>query len=173
MSEEKRNIENEKLEWDDDILEQEDTEKEEINYEEKLKESNEKYIRLYADFENYKKRIKKELDESFEKGIIASVTPLLSIIDNYTRAMNSIDKEKNPELYQGLEIIKKEFDKYLLTLGIEEIDAINQPFDPEYHNAVFFVEDERFDEPTVIEELQKGYIRGDKIIRYSMVKVSN
>ena len=54
-----------------------------------------------------------------------------------------------------------------------QIDAINQPFDPEYHNAVLFVEDERFDEPTVVEELQKGYQRGDKIIRYSMVKVSN
>lgn len=157
----------------EEAISEETDNSEETDYKTMYDELNKKYIYLYSDFENYKKRMSKENETSFEKGMITAIDPLLTVIDNFERALKAINPDENPDIYKGLELIKKEFDDYLKKFGISEIEAINEPFDPDYHNAAFFIESGEYDEPTVIEELVKGYKLGNKVIRYSVVKVAN
>ena len=131
-----------------------------------------KYVRLYADFENYKKRMAKETLSSYTNGKVAAIEELLPVVDNFDRATAAMG-EDDSQLAQGIKMVAKQLYDALDKLGVKPIEAVGQKFDPNLHNAVMHVEDENYGENEVAEELLKGYTCGDKVIRYSMVKVAN
>ena len=129
-----------------------------------------KYLRLVAEFDNFKKRTQKEKEEIYSIAKTDVVTNLLPIIDNFERA-EKFAGDKSVE--EGIALIKKQFVDFLTKIGIEEIEAEGKPFDPNLHNAVLHEEREDMPENTIVEVLQKGYKLGDRVIRYAMVKVAN
>ena len=129
-----------------------------------------KYLRLVAEFDNFKKRTQKEKEEIYSIAKTDVVMSLLPAIDNFERAEKFSD-DKNVE--EGMALIKKQFNEFLKKIGIEEIEAEGKEFDPNLHNAVLHEDRDDLPENTVVEVLQKGYKLGDKVIRYAMVKVAN
>lgn len=129
-----------------------------------------KYLRLVAEFDNFKKRTQKEKEEIYSLAKTDVVMNLLPIIDNFERA-EKFSQDKNLE--EGMALIRKQFNEFLKKIGIEEIEAEGQLFDPNLHNAVLHEDREDLPENTVSEVLQKGYKLGEKVIRYAMVKVAN
>lgn len=126
--------------------------------------------RTQADFMNYKKRVEKEKSELTVFANEKIVTEMLTIVDNFERALQSEKENSETAFYKGVELILKQLMDTLYKFGLEEIDALNQDFDPNFHHAVT---QEEADEPDkVIDVLQKGYKLKDKVIRPSMVKVS-
>lgn len=134
-------------------------------------ELNDRLIRQMAEFDNYKKRTSKEKDElaAYAKGIC--VKELLSVIDNFERALEVPCQDEGYK--KGMEMIFNQFTQTLTKLDVSEIEAFNQPFDPDFHNAINQIEDASFGENTVCQVLQKGYKLGEKVIRHSMVVVAN
>jgi len=145
-------------------------EKEKKELTEKLSEENDRYLRLLAEYDNFKKRTAREKEELYFASKADVVKKLLPVIDNLERAEAFSDGE---EFAEGVKMILKQFGETLKSLEIEEIAAQDMPFDPNLHEAVFHDEKEGVPENTVTEVLQKGYKMGDKIIRHAMVKVSN
>ena len=135
-------------------------------------EANDKYARLYAEYENYRKRTAKEREGIYTDAYADAVSEILPILDNFERALQFKDAGAE-NLAKGLEMIEKGFSEALSKMGVSEIEALGKPFDPERHNAVMHVEDESFGENEVVEVFMKGYIKGDKVLRHSMVKVAN
>lgn len=129
-----------------------------------------KYLRLVAEFDNFKKRTQKEKEEIYSLAKTDVVMSLLPVIDNFERAEKFSD-DKNVE--EGMALIRKQFNEFLKKIGIEEIEAEGKEFDPNLHNAVLHEDRDDLSENTVVEVLQKGYKLGDKVIRYAMVKVAN
>lgn len=128
-------------------------------------------LRLQADFDNYKKRVEKEKQSLISYAVEGMVSELLPVIDNFERALEV--KEADFEgFYQGVEMIKNQLIEAMKSQGIEEIEALNQPFDPNYHNAVSQIESEDHDSDIVVQVYQKGYKIKDKVVRPSMVVVS-
>jgi molecular chaperone GrpE len=140
--------------------------------EDKAKESFDKYLRQVAEFDNYRKRTTAEKASMYSNGVRDTVEKLLPIIDNFERAVSSTE-DKDNTLYTGVEMILKQLREMLTALGVEEILAEGEPFDPNLHNAVMHIDDESCDTNVVVEVFQKGYKMGDKVIRHSMVKVAN
>ena len=140
--------------------------------EEQIAEANDKYARLYAEYENYRKRTAKEREGIYTDAYVDCVSEILPILDNFERALQFKDADAD-NLAKGLEMIEKGFAEALSKMGVSEIEALGKPFDPERHNAVMHVEDESFGENEVVEVFMKGYIKGDKVLRHSMVKVAN
>ncbi|GFR34521.1 nucleotide exchange factor GrpE [Thermobrachium celere] len=142
--------------------------------EEKNKECNE-YLELLkrtkAEFDNFRKRTQREKEIIYDDGFADAIKNLLPVLDNLERAVDSTDERT--AFYEGVEMTLKLFKDTLSKLGIEEIPAINEKFDPNYHNAVMHIEDENYGENVIVEVFQKGYKYKDKILRYSMVKVAN
>ena len=136
----------------------------------KAEEINEKYMRMLAEYDNFRKRSAKERESIYGDAYTDALTAILPVLDNLERAEGCTDAEG---LSKGLELTLKSFRETLEKLGVKEIEAIGQTFDPNLHNAVFHVEDESFGENEIVEVLMKGYTKGDKVIRYSMVKVAN
>ena len=136
-----------------------------------VSDGNDKYLRLAAEYDNYRKRTAKEKESTYADAKLDTVKPFLEVLDNLDRGLAQFE-EGDPHR-QGMELICKQFRAVLEKLGVTEIDAAGQPFDPEKHNAVMHVEDEAFGENTVAEVFQKGYQLGDKVIRFAMVKVAN
>ena len=133
-------------------------------------EGNDKYLRLLAEYDNFRRRSAKEREGVYSDAYSDAIGALLPVLDNLGRAVGCEDPKG---LADGLALILKSFDEGLAKLGIEEIQAQGQTFDPERHYAVMHVEDEAYGEGAIVEVLQKGYRKGDKIIRYAMVKVAN
>jgi molecular chaperone GrpE len=140
--------------------------------EDKAKESFDKYLRQVAEFDNYRKRTTAEKASMYSNGVRDTVEKLLPVIDNFERAVSSTE-DKDSTLYTGVEMILKQLQEMLTSLGVEEIPAEGEPFDPNLHNAVMHIDDESCDTNVVVEVFQKGYKMGDKVIRHSMVKVAN
>lgn len=139
--------------------------------EEEFEELNSKLLRLQADFINYRKRTEKEKEGLVNYGIETIVCGLLPILDNFERALDSeVDKEDS--FYKGIEMIQNQLIELLKDNGIEEIDALNTPFDPNFHHAVLMEKSEDAEEGTIIGVLQKGYTLKGKVIRPSMVRVA-
>ena len=138
---------------------------------EELAAANDKYLRLYAEYDNYRKRSDKEKSSIYASAYADAVKDILPIGDNLARASVFTDPES---VKKGMAMILKGFDEALKKMGITEI-AVKEgdAFDPELHNAVMHVEDESYGESVVVEVLQKGYQYGDRVIRYAMVKVAN
>ena len=142
---------------------------------EKLKESEDKYLRLYAEYENYKKRTQKEKDARYADAVVDAVAELLPIMDNLERALAvEVTSDDAKALKDGVEMVKKQMTESLTKLKITEIPAVGEEFNPNLHNAVMHIDDDTITENTVVEEFMKGYIyKNDRVVRYSMVKVAN
>lgn len=147
----------------------------ELTVEEQLKkelaEQNDKYLRLMAEYDNFRKRTTREKEALFGEAKAITVISFLAVLDNFELALKAETQDK--EYVKGIEMIYQKFKETLTTLGVEEIGAVGEPFNPEYHNAVAHVEDESTTEPTVLEVFQKGYKVAGKLIRAAMVKVAN
>ena len=149
-----------------------DTDNEELD--KALKENEEltsRFQRLQADFVNYKKRVEKEKEGLVNYGVETLAIDLLPIVDNFERAMEA-EEDKESSLLKGLEMIYEGFIGVLKKNNIEEIEAFEKPFNPDYHHAVGMEDSDEYDKDTVIRILQKGYIMKDKVIRPAMVMVS-
>lgn len=133
-------------------------------------EKDDKYLRLCAEYDNFRRRSQKEREGVYSDAYADAINALLPVLDNLGRAVGCEDPKA---LADGLALILKSFDEGLAKLGVEEIKALGETFDPERHYAVLHVEDENYGENEVVEVLQKGYTRGDKVIRYAVVKVAN
>ncbi len=152
---------------------------EEINYEELLAKKdeeinvhNDRYQRLLAEYDNFKKRTVKEKEAIYTDSVKDTVAELLPVIDNLLRALDAF-KDKESDECRGVAMVLKQTEDIFSKLGVSEIKAVGEQFNPEFHNAVMHVDDDTVDDNTVVEEFQKGYIYKDKVIRYSMVKVAN
>ena len=140
----------------------------------KIEELEDKVKRQLAEFENFRNRTEKEKSRMYEFGARDVIEKMLPVVDNFERGLASIpEEEKGGPVASGMEMIYKQMMTTLEGLGVTPIDALNKPFDPNFHNAVMHVEDEEIEESTVVEEFQKGYIYKEHVIRYSMVKVAN
>ena len=136
-----------------------------------LAEANDKYLRLAAEYDNYRKRTAREKEHVYGDARADTVKPFLAVLDNLERGVQQFE-EGDPHR-QGMELICKQFMEVLGQMGVTEIPALGQPFDPEKHNAVMHAEDESAGENTVVEVFQKGFMIGDKVLRFAMVKVAN
>ena len=135
-----------------------------------LKEKDDKYLRMAAEYDNFRRRSREEKAAVYADALADTVGELLPIIDNLERAAMYDDGEKVKE---GLMMTAKSVSAVLEKLGIETVGAVGETFDPNLHNAVFHVEDESLGEGEIVEVFQKGYKKGNKIIRFAMVKTAN
>ncbi|MDD4377269.1 MAG: nucleotide exchange factor GrpE [Eubacteriales bacterium] len=158
---EKVNVEEEKEEIKEEVVESEEKE-EPINMQ---------YMRLMADFQNYKKRVEKEKGDIYAYANEKIVTDLLDVIDNFERALAQGSQDES--FIEGMEMIFKQYMGVLEKAGLEEIKAFSEDFDPNYHNAVMTEDNSDFESGKITEVLQKGYLLNGKVIRPSMVKVNN
>ena len=139
-----------------------------------IEELNDKYKRLFAEFDNFRKRTEAEKTSMFAEGERTVLLKVLPLIDNFERALDSIPEEqKETALAEGIDKTYKAFMAQLTELGVTPIDACGKGFDANLHNAVMHVEDDSVEDNIVVEEFQKGYMFKDKVLRYSMVKVAN
>lgn len=130
--------------------------------------------RSMAEFDNFRKRSEKEKATMFDMGARSIVEKVLPVVDNFERAMVAAPKEGDGKAFaDGITMIYNQLKKTLEDLGVKPIDCVGQPFDPNFHNAVMHVEDESLGENVVAEELLKGYMYKDSVLRHSMVKVAN
>lgn len=136
----------------------------------KSAEANDKYLRTLAEYDNFRRRSKEEREGMYSDAIGDSLSELLPIIDNLKRASLYTDTEKVAE---GVQMILKSVPASLEKLGVEEFGKVGEEFDPSVHNAVLHEESEDFGENVISDVLQTGYRRGDKILRFAMVKVAN
>lgn len=151
-----------------------DTEKSELDKaKEQIAALSDKIIRNAAEFDNYKKRTAREKEDFYKSAVCETVAPLLPVLDNLDRAVAAAeDSGESGSVLDGVKMVKKQFEDALKSIGVEPIEAVGGQFDPEKHNAVMTADSDE-DENTVLEEFQKGYIYRDKVVRHSMVKVSN
>ena len=144
----------------------------EVNeFEQKYNDVNEKYMRTLAEYDNYRKRTIKEKETIYPEAKAIVIEKILPVLDNFSRALESA--ENKDAFYEGIVMLKKQLDDTLASLGVEEIKAVGEEFNPELHNAVMHIDDEEKGENVIVEEFQKGYKIGDRVIRHSMVKVAN
>ena len=136
-----------------------------------VSDSNDKYLRLAAEYDNYRKCTAREKENIYGDAKADTVKPFLEVYDNLVRGVAQFEEGDGHR--QGMEMIAKQFLDVLAKLGVTEIEAEGQPFDPEKHNAVMHVDDESFGENIVAEVFQKGFMIGDKVLRFAMVKVAN
>ncbi len=133
-----------------------------------------KLLRLTAEFENFRKRTAKEKEVLFQDGQADCAAAFLPLVDNLERFYKAAEEEgEDSPMRQGIEKVLKQLGDILKALSVTEIPALGEKFNPELHNAVMHIEDETVDDETIVEEFQKGYKFGDKILRFSMVKVAN
>ena len=135
-----------------------------------IAELNDKYLRMAAEYDNFRRRSREEKDSIYETALTDTVGELLPIIDNLERAAMYDDGEKVKE---GLVMTAKAAIEVFKKLGVEDFGKAGETFDPNMHNAVMHVEDESFGEGEIVEVFQKGYKRGKRIIRFAMVKSAN
>ena len=143
---------------------------EENPLEKELEALNDKYLRLVAEYDNYRKRTAKEKEAIYPEAKVSVVAAFLPVLDNLERALATAGDDP---IYEGVKMISKQFIETLKSTGVEEIPAVGEKFNPDVHNAVMHIDDESYGENEVVEEFQKGYRLGERIIRYSMVKVAN
>lgn len=133
-----------------------------------------KYQRLMAEFENARKRTAKEAVQRYDMGAMGVLEKLLPVIDNFERGLDAVaEEEKDSAFVQGIQQIYKQLMAVMDDLGVAPMDAEGKEFDANLHNAVMHIEDEEFGENIVVEELQKGYMYKESVLRHSMVKVAN
>ena len=130
------------------------------------------FTRLTAEYDNYRKRTAKEKESIYQDAKMDTVKEFLAVYDNLERAV-ATDADPDSPHRKGLELIFSQFREILKKLGVEEMEALGQPFDPKRHNAVMHIEDETLAENVVAEVFQTGFLMGERVIRFAMVKVAN
>ncbi|BFT73416.1 MULTISPECIES: nucleotide exchange factor GrpE [Paenibacillus] len=136
-------------------------------------ENYQRLLRVQADFDNFRRRARAEKEDFAKYASLKLIEQLLPIVDNFDRALASSKETKDFDaLAKGLDMTYRGMDQLLTAEGLKPIEAVGQPFNPEFHQAVMQVESDEHEEGIVVEELQKGYILKDKVIRPAMVKVS-
>ena len=138
---------------------------------EALAKEHDQYLRLAAEYDNFRKRSQREKDGIYQDGVADTAKKFLPVYDNLERALAN---DTTDEAYKkGVQMIMNEFTKIMETLGITVYGAAGETFDPEKHNAVMHIEDDSLEENAIAEVFQKGAMLGDKVIRFAMVKVAN
>lgn len=194
MAEEKKNLEKEEVEEvnveaeadtvEENSREQENAkdekkadkkkDKKKSKLEEKLAELEDQRVRQLAEFENFRKRSEKEKAQMFEIGAKTVIEKILPVIDNFERGLDAVTEEqKDSSFVQGMELVYKQFLTSFEEIGVKPIEAVGQEFDPNLHNAVMMVDDDDKESGTIAEEMQKGYMYKESVVRHSMVKVVN
>ena len=141
---------------------------------EKIDELTDRLTRQMAEFDNFRKRTEKEKSQMYEIGAKDIIEKILPIVDNFERGLASMpEEEKATPFAEGMEKIYKQLMTTLEGIGVKPIEAVGQEFNPDFHNAVMHVEDEKLGENIIAEEFQKGYMYRDSVVRHSMVKVAN
>ncbi len=141
--------------------------------EEKVTELEDKVKRQMAEFENFRKRTEKEKATMFEMGAKTVIEKILPVVDNFERGLATIPEEDQGSPFaEGMNMIYKQMMTELENLGVKPIEAVGKEFNPEFHNAVMQVESDEFEEGVVAQELQKGYMYRESVVRHSMVAVS-
>ena len=138
---------------------------------EKIAELEDRVKRQMAEFENFRKRTDKEKSQMFEMGAKSVVEKILPVIDNFERGLENVPEGSDDAFVSGMQMIYKQMTDELDKIGVKPIEAVGQPFDPNIHNAVMQVESEEYESGTVAQELQKGYMYHETLIRPSMVSV--
>ena len=170
MAEKEEIKENEKLENKKEEKEKKNESKEMVPKED-YDALDDHFKRILAEFENFKKRSKKERESLYNSILSDVVESILPILDNLENAVKAETQDENYK--QGVELVLKQFNDVLKAKGVEEIEALGETFDPELHDAVRSVQDESKGEKEVVEVYRKGYKIGSKVIRHSMVGVAN
>ncbi|MCI7735312.1 MAG: nucleotide exchange factor GrpE [Dysosmobacter sp.] len=137
-----------------------------------LESVKDQFVRLTAEYDNYRKRTTKEKDNIYQDAKADTIKEFLAVYDNLERAMATEGDEDSPHK-KGLEMIFHQYQEILKKLGVTEIEAKGQPFDPEKHNAVMHIDDESLGENVVAQVFQAGFMLGDKVIRHAIVQVAN
>ena len=139
-----------------------------------IEDLTDKLRRQMAEFDNFRKRTEKEKSGMFEMGAKSVVEKLLPVVDNFERGLASVPEEQKEDPFvAGVDKVYKQLLTVFDELGVKPIEAVGQPFDPNFHNAVMHVEDDEQGENVVVEEFQKGYMYHDSVVRHSRVKVAN
>ncbi|MCF2618809.1 nucleotide exchange factor GrpE [Oscillibacter valericigenes] len=138
-----------------------------------LAEEHDQYLRLAAEYDNYRKRTAKEKESIYADAKIDTIKGMLPVYDNLERGLAQFGAGDDDPHKKGLEMIFTQFKESLTKLGVTPIDCLGKEFDPERHNAVMHVEDESCGENTVVEVLQQGFMLGEKVLRFAIVKVAN
>ena len=136
-----------------------------------LDELNDRYKRIFAEFENYKKRTQKEKENLYNSILGDIIMTVLPVIDNLEIAVNAECKDENYK--QGVELVQKQFKEFLAKNKVQEIPALGETFDPSQHEAVSSIQDDSKGVQEIVQEYRKGYKIGEKVIRHSMVVVAN
>ena len=138
---------------------------------EKIADLEDRVKRQMAEFENFRKRTDKEKSQMFDMGAKNVIEKILPVIDNFERGLENIPEGADEAFANGMRMIYKQMSDELTKLGVKPLEAVGQPFDPNIHNAVMQVESEEYESGTVAQELQKGYMYRDTLVRPSMVAV--
>ncbi|MCC8045870.1 MAG: nucleotide exchange factor GrpE [Clostridiales bacterium] len=148
--------------------------KEKDKRDQQIEELTDRVQRQMAEFDNFRKRSEKEKSAMFEVGAKSVLEKILPTVDNFERGFANMSEEQKQDAFaQGMEKVYRQLLSVLDGIGVKPIEAVGQPFDPNFHNAVMHVEDEESGENIVVEEFQKGYLYHDSVLRHSMVKVAN
>ena len=140
---------------------------------EKIEELNDRLMRQMAEFENFRKRTEKEKSQMYTVGAADVIEKLLPVVDNFERGLAAMtDDEKTTSFAQGMELVYKQLMTTLTDMGVTPIEAVGVEFNPDFHNAVMQAPSEEYESGVVIQELQRGYVYKEKVIRYSMVMVA-
>ena len=138
-----------------------------------LDEQQQKWLRAQADFDNFRRRTQKEKDQLGKYASMKLIMELVPVIDNFERAMTSVPQHAEAESFvKGIDMIFRQLDQVLKGEGLIVMETVGHPFDPEFHQAIMQVESEEHEEGIVVEEVQKGYMLKDKVLRPASVKVS-
>ena len=141
---------------------------------EQIEELTDRLKRNMAEFDNFRKRTEKEKAAMYEIGAKDIIERILPVVDNFERGLATVSEAEVKDAFaEGMDKIYKQLMTTLEEAGVKPIEALNQPFDPDFHNAVMHVDDEAVGENILVEEFQKGYLYRDSVVRHSMVKVAN
>ncbi len=165
----------EEMALEPEIVEESQDEQKDISpsddFETALAAEKDKFLRLAAEYDNYRKRSIKERESIYNDGRADAITKFLPVYDNLSRALKQECADE--AFYKGVEMTMAQLKEILEKTGVKEIPAVGETFNPEMHNAVMHAEDPDYGEAVVMEEFEKGFMLGDKVIRFSMVKVAN
>ena len=136
-------------------------------------EEQDKYMRLYAEYDNFRRRSAKEREGVYADAYADALNQILPIIDNLERAAQYSGEDPESPMSKGIELTIKSCVEALNKMGVYEIESLGKTFDPNFHNAVMHIDDDAYGENEIVEVFMKGYIKGEKVLRFAMVKVAN
>ncbi|MDR2932244.1 MAG: nucleotide exchange factor GrpE [Oscillospiraceae bacterium] len=138
---------------------------------EKFDELNDRYLRLMAEYDNFRKRTQKEKDDIYPSATAAAILKFLPVMDSFERAAQF--EYATEEFAKGFDMMMQNFKDIIASFGVEEVGEVGEPFNPAFHNAAMHIEDENLGENVVSQVFQKGYKIGDRVIRFAMVQTAN